>query len=187
MNMIPLIINSLENAEDQQLIENLYNKYMPWLRCRANKYVKDLNICDDLAHDCILNMIKNVETLKTLAPDKQRSYMLVSINNISKNYIKHSSKIVTMNEDSSAELDFIPDQHYIDDVIDKKCDYETLRLALTKLSERDQDIINMKFDLELDEQQIAEALQIKKDCVRMTVFRSVQKLKTEIAKLEGQL
>ncbi len=184
--MILLTVDYLSTAENKEFIEDLYNKYMPWLRFRAHKIIDDSDICDDLAHDCILNMIKCIDKLKTFSDDKVRAYLMVSIDNTAKNYIKHSKRMVTMKDDISSDLDFIPDTYDIDDEIDKKYAYETLKAGLDKLSTRDKDIIIMKYDLELSDQQIADILQIKKDCVRMTVLRSVKKLKNIIEELEGK-
>lgn len=172
--------------ENKKFIEDLYNKYIPWLRYRAHQFVDDLEICDDLAHDCMFNMMKNIDKLKSLPDDKQRAYLMTSIDNTSKNYIKREKRMLTMKEDDSADLAFISDNNDIEDEIDKKCDYTTLKAGFDKLHERDKDIIKMKFDLELNDVQIAEVLHIKPDCSRMTVLRSVKKLKKIINELERE-
>ncbi|MBQ8209580.1 MAG: sigma-70 family RNA polymerase sigma factor [Clostridia bacterium] len=184
--MILFAVDSLLTEDDRKFIEDLYNKYMPWLRSRAHRMVDDLNTCDDLAHDCMYNMMRYVDKLKSIPVDKQCSYLRISIDNTAINYLKRANRMVTMNEAASADLDFISDDCDIDYEIDKKCDYETLKKAIKLLDQRDQDIIEMKFGLELDDQHIADVLHIKKDCVRMTVLRSVKKLKKKINELEGK-
>lgn len=184
--MLLLAINSIDNADNKIFIEKIYTAYVPWLKFRAYRIVNNIDICDDLVQDCMLNIIKHVEKLKSLSVDKQRAYLAVAIDNIAKNYNKRSSKLITMKDSDSADLDFIPDDGRIEDEIDKKYDYATLKTALDNLCDRDRDIIIMKYDLELSEYEIADILQIKKDSVRMTVLRSVKKLKREIDKLEGK-
>lgn len=184
--MILYVINSLDNADDKKFIENLYNTYAPWLRFKAHKFVDDINICDDLVHDCMLNMIKYIETVKALPENKQRAYLAVAIDNISKNYIKRSSRTVTMNDYNSASLDFIPDNISIEDELEQKFDYETLRTCIDKLSDRDRDIITMKYYLGLSDEHIADVLQIKKDSVRMTVSRSIKKVETIFVRQVGK-
>lgn len=184
--MLLFTVDSHTASENQKFIEDLYNKYMPWLRCRAHKTINDLNICEDLAQDCMFNLMKNIDTLKPLSESKRASYIKVAIDNTVKNYIKRAKRMVTMKEAISADLDFISDDVDIEYEIDKKCDYETLKAGLDKLPDRDRDIITMKFDLELSDQEIAAVLNIKPDCSRMTVLRSVRKLKKIINELEGK-
>ena len=183
--MLLFVINSLDNPDDKKFIEMLYTKNMPWLRSRAYKFVNDINISNDLAHDCMLQIIKHIETVKALSEDKQRGYLSISINNICKNYVKRASRTIMMNDSSSASLDFIPENFSIEDDLERKFDYETIRTSVDKLCDRDRDIITMKFYLNLSEDHIADILQIKKDCVRMTVHRSVKKLEKEFIKQEG--
>lgn len=185
--MLFLVINSLDNDEDRQFITDLYIQYTPWLRSRAFKIVKDLHISEDLAQDCIVNMIRYLDTLKTVPADKHRSYLSTAINNLSKNYLKKASRTVLMNSDEAAELDFIADDYSIEDELDKKYNYEMMRAGFDNLSERDKEILSMRFDMGFNDQQMSELLHIKKNCVRMTVSRSIKRLKHEIKKLEGKL
>lgn len=184
--MILFTIDSFYNSDNKKFIEELYNEYMPWLRLRAHRKIEDLNVCDDLAHDCMLNMIKHIEKLKSLDKDRQRAYLFVSIDNLVLNYIKRSNKIITVKNESSAELDFVGADCDVVDEVSNKYDYDTIKAGLDNLCERDRDIIKMKYDLDLDDGQIADVLQIKKDCVRMTVSRSIKRLKKELKKLEGK-
>lgn len=184
--MMLFIVNGLDNEEDKEFIKNLYNKYMPWLRCRAHNFVEDMNVYEDLAQDCMVNMIKYIDTVKSLPESKQRAYMKVAVDNISKNYLKRSSRTVTMNNFNSSDLDFIADDYNLEDEIDMKFDYETIRTAFDTLKDRDKYIIGMKYDLKLNDGQIADVLQIDKNSVRMTVGRSVRKLKKAIIKSEGK-
>ena len=62
--------------------------------------------------------------------------------------------------------------------------YEVIKAGFDKLCDRDKSIIIMKYDLELNDSQIADVLNIKKDSVRMTVLRSVRNLKKQIKKQE---
>lgn len=184
--MFLLVINSLDNKDDKKFIESLYSEYFPWLKSRAHRFVDDKHVCEDLAQDCMINIIRYIENVKAIPQDKQRAYLSVSIDNLCKNYLKHTSKIVTMNSAAAGDLDFIADNFSIEEELDKKYDYESIRAGFDKLCDRDKHIIIMKYDLELSEEQMAINLQIKKDSVRMAVGRSIKKLKREIAKQEAK-
>lgn len=162
--------------DDKTYIEHLYSAYMPWMRLRAHRYVSDLSTCEDIAHDCLVKLLKHLEKLKALPEGELRAYIAVSIDNTAKNHIKRESKCLYAADSASADFAFVADVDNVKEEIDRKSDYETLRENFDRLCERDKDILSMKYDLELDDQQIADVLQIKKDSVRMTVRRSVKNL-----------
>lgn len=182
--MLLFVIDYLDNDSDKAFVENLYDEYMPWIRSRVYKHIKDINVCNDLAHDCMVNMIRYVDRVKSLPENKIRAYITVSIDNLVINYLKRSSRQMTRNTiDLSADY-YLADDTNIEEEIEKKYDYESIRAAFDKLRERDKSIIVMKYDLELSDRQIADILDVKPDSVRMTVFRSVKKLKKQIKKQE---
>ena len=174
--MISFIISTIDNSDDREFVENLYKNYAPWLKARSNRFVKDTHCSEDLLQDCMCSMIKHLDKLKSLPEDKRRAYLAVSIDNLAKNYLKNSSKTVMMKKDDSAGLDFIADDYDFEGELDKKLDYQNLMESIKKLPERDRDIIMMKYDLELSDQEIADVLGIKETSVRMTVHRSLLKL-----------
>ncbi len=183
--MFLFIIECLDNDEDKAFVKNLYTEYMPFLRSRVYKYIKDDEICNDLAHDCMLNMIRALDKIKSLPESKVRAYLCVSIDNVTKNYLRRSAKKVSNGVYDLSEDYYLADDSCVEDEIERKADYESIKAAFDKLHERDKSIITMKYDLELNDSMIAEVLDIKQDSVRMTVRRSVGKLKKQLKNMEA--
>ncbi len=182
--MLNFVIDCLDNDADRKLVENLYVEYMPFLKKRVYSYIQDINICNDLAHDCMVNIIKHLDSIKKLPENKIRAYFSVSINNLIKNYSKSASKQTTCNIYDLSDDYFLSADINIENELEQKYDYLSIRTAFDKLRERDKSIIIMKYDLELSNNQIADILNIKQDSVRMSVLRSVRKLKKQIRNQE---
>lgn len=180
-----LFVEVLENADDRELIENLYKKYKPWLVSRAHRIVDNIDTCDDLAHDCFVNMINHIDTLRNLTEAKQKAYLAVSIDHITLNYAKRASKISVMKNPDAADLEFLPDAGSVENYIEKKLDFEAILKNFPNIPKRDRDILIMKFSLELKNDEISKILGIKKSCVRMTIKRSIAKLQREIEERGG--
>ncbi len=180
-----LVVDTLENADDIELIEDLYTKYKPWLKFRAHKIIDNLEDCEDLTHDCMAKMIRHVDTLRRLTEAQRRSYMAIAIDNISLNYSKRASRVAMMKDIDSADLEFIPDDYSVEKEIERKMDFEAILENIKYIPKRDQDIIRMRFELELSDEIIADILDIKKSSVRMSVNRSVAKLQREIEERRG--
>lgn len=183
--MLLFVVDYLDNDADKAFIENLYIEYMPLIRSRVYKYINNIDICNDLAHDCMVKMIRYIDRVKILPEDKIGAYITVCITNIVLNYLKRSSKQVTSSIYDLSDDYYLADDVSIEDEIEQKYDYQTIRAGFDKLRERDKSIIIMKYDLELNDSQIADILDIKQDSVRMTVLRCVRKLKKQIKKMEA--
>lgn len=183
--MLNFVIDCIDNDADRKLIESLYIEYMPFLKKRAYLQTKDINVANDLAHDCMVNIIKHLDSIKKLPENKIRAYFSVSINNIVKNYLKRASKQAICNTYNLSDDYYLSADVNIEDELDQKYDYLSIRTAFDKLRERDKTLIVMKYDLELSDNLIADVLNIKQDSVRMSVLRSVGKLKKQIKEQEG--
>lgn len=182
--MLLFVIDNLDNDSDKAFMEKLYIEYMPLLRSRVYKHIQDINICNDISHDCMISIIKHIDKIKDLPENKIRAYITVCIDNQIKNYLKRSSKQVTNKMGDISGNYSLADDVNIEDEVEKKYDYQSMKSAFDKLHERDKSIIIMKYDLELNDSQIADVLEIKPDSVRMTVLRSIKKLKKQIKKQE---
>ena len=171
------LIDCLESDDDKKLIEDLYVKYISWLRFRASKIIgNDPAACADVAHDCMVNMIKHLDKLKTMTEDKQRAYMYVSIDNTALNYVAKHSRSVLMHKPEAAELDFVGEDYSLEADVEKRLNIEAVLENIHLLPKRDKDLIILKYELELSDEQVGDILDIKPGNVRMTLRRSVQKL-----------
>lgn len=174
--MILFIINQLDKESDKELILNIYEKYAPWLRSRAYNITDDYEVSNDLVHDCIINLIKHVDKLRSFNDSQLRAYIAMAIDNTSKNYLKRSSKSCLVTDDDECFFDNIPDEVLTEEIVEEKFKYESIRESFENLSERDKSIIILKYDLNLKDDEIAPMIGVSSGSVRMTVRRSVQRL-----------
>ena len=79
----------------------------------------------------------------------------------------------------------IKEIHPIDEEIDLMVKKEQLVESIKKLNMRDRNLISLKYSLELSDEQIAQTIGIKTSSVRMTLFRSVERLR-KIAKEQDE-
>lgn len=183
--MLLFVIDHLSDDVDIAFVERIYKEFMPMLKKRVYKHISDMNICEDIAHDCIVNIIRYLDSIKKIPEDKLRLYISVCIENQIKSYLKKTSKEQTGKTETISNNYSLTDETDIADEVEKKYNYETIRKGFEKLNERDKSVIIMRYDMELKDELIANALLIDKNSVRMTVLRSVKKLKKAIKTLEG--
>lgn len=174
--MILFIVDTLDNEEDKKFILDVYNKYAPMMRARAYTYTKDYGTSADLAHECIIKLISQTDKLQTYNDSQLRAYIAITIDHISINYTKHSSRSCLLSENEECFFDSIEDPEDIENIVENKFSYEELRKSFLLLPERDKRLIVLKYDFELSDKEIASIIGIAENSVRMTVKRSVQNL-----------
>ena len=102
--------------------------------------------------------------------------MSVAVDNLALNYVVKRSRSVFMNKPEAAELDFVGEDYSLEADVEKRLNIEVVRDNIPLLPQRERDLIVLKYELELKDEQIDEILDIKPGNVRMTLRRSVQKL-----------
>ena len=171
------IVKKKENEKRNDIISHIYDEYYVWLMRRAYKVLKDESICNDLFNDCVVGWINNINTLERLSEGELRAYIVKSMDNACVHYLKKSSRtLMSFDDEGGKMLEIEDDKQNIEEITEKKYDYETMKKAILELNEREQNIIYMKYNLRMKDREIAPILDIKEDSVRMTVRRCVLKL-----------
>ena len=177
------IVKKKEKEKYDNIISHIYDEYYLWLINRSYKIVKDESVCNDLFNDCVVGWIKNIKTLEKLSECELRAYIVKSMDNACINYLKKASRTVVSIDDEGGKMSYVEDElQDIEEIIEKKYNYDLMKKALSELSDREQYIIYMKYNLRMKDREIAPILGIKEDSVRMTVRRCVLKLKKIINK-----
>lgn len=174
--MISFVIESLDDETDKQIITDIYEQYAPWMRSRAYTLTGDYEVSYDLAHDCIISLIKHIDTIRNLNDRQLRSYIATTVNHTAINYMKHSSRTCLVTENEECFFDEIPGRENVEEAVEKKLNIETVRENMNGLSSRDRELIILKYNHELSDAEISEIIGIKENSVRMTVRRSVERL-----------
>lgn len=168
-------IKPITESEDRLFIENIYKKYAPYLTERAYRITGDETVCEDLLHDCIIIFIKHISVLKKLDEERLKAYLTVSIDNTAKKYVLNSEKLSPDAEEDMADI-----SANTEEIIEYKLRYEDIREKLRELSKRDRVLIKLKYDMHLRDREIADLIGIKENSVRMSVRRSVTRLKKKL-------
>lgn len=173
-------IEPITEPDDRLFIENIYRKYALYLTERAYRITGDENVCEDLFHDCIIILIKHISTLKKLDEERLKAFISASIDNTAKNYVLNSEKLSSDGEEDAEDI-----SGNTEEIIEYRIRCETVRKKICELPERDRVLIKLKYDLRLHDREIADIVGIKEESVRMTVRRSVTRLKKKLGVIKS--
>ncbi|MBR3835247.1 MAG: sigma-70 family RNA polymerase sigma factor [Clostridia bacterium] len=182
--MILFVIDRLDDIDDFNFMNDIYEEYTPMIKKCINRYVRDPYTVDDLVQDCIVKLTRHVDLLRSFsAPQQLHKYIWVTAKNTALNHLIKSSRENIIPADIADYLIDEPSENETESYVELKLTYEDAKTNLQNLSERDRDLLVMKYALELNDREIAEAFNIKESSVKMTVYRSAKKLKKEMKRV----
>ncbi len=171
--MFIIALNSFENESDRESFETIYIENRDRMYHCAYSILKDEPSAEDAVSDSFISLARNFEKLRQMNCNQIRSYLIITVRNASFR-IYNSRKREVSTEDI-----------YLDeeDDSDISIDYETdeLRKALfsmiQKLDKKYGDVIMLKYFCDLHDKEIAEALEISIENVKIRLHRAKTALK----------
>ena len=182
--MILFVIDRLDDEDDFAFMNNIYEEYTPWMKKYIECFVHDPYTAEDIAHDCVVNLTRHVDLLRSFTtPQQVRGYIAKTAKNTTLNHLIKSSRENFIPVDIADYLIDEPGENKTESYVELKLVYEDAKKNLQNLSERDRDLLIMKYALELSDKDIAKAFNLKESSVKMTVYRSAKKLKKEMKRV----
>lgn len=169
--MISMVI---ENADDQTFICRLYEEYEQLMFWTAAKYLNNIEDRKDAVQDVIIALIRNLETIKRLKDSYLRTYIVYTVESRSINLVKRKNIELRLFDD----LDSVPVGTSVDMIEDSLLQMtmrHTISDIWTKLSTQDKILLESKYILGYNDNEIGEMLGCKASSVRMYLTRARRK------------
>lgn len=187
--MIHIFILAIENDEDRYFMIELYQNYKALLYFTAFKIMNDNFIVDEIVQEVIANLIDNIEKVKKIQHSVMPAYLVTCIKRVCYDYIKHKKVESRYNAGSldNPEFDFEykDEKSNVLDAVLLKIDVEQLKNVLSKLPEKQRDLLKFKYFLGLSDLDIANIFGINKNSVRQYLTRA-RRAAYELYKNEGR-
>lgn len=176
--MIPFVILAIETDDDRIYMTRLYQEHNTLMYKIAWEYVSQQTDADDIVSEICVALINKISIVRTFSPLVLRSYVATTAKNTAIDYIRKSKRY--SKRFTSAD-DEILSQVMVDNSIEKQIvlfeEVEQVLDALQRLSDRDRDVLRMKFFQGMSDSEIAASIQISEVSVRKVVERSRKHLK----------
>lgn len=164
-------------AGETQAYHNLYMQYADVLFSFGNIYTKDQDFIKDCIHDLFFDLYKYRKNLSD--NDHIRNYLFKSLKRkiqtppSGKLKLVYSQEVQEGNEQSAIGTDAEESEYQEENIAN-------IRKAIDKLSERQQEVLNLRFQIGLPYTEIAKILDISVESVRTLVYRSVKTIREEL-------
>ena len=187
--MISLLLLAIETPEDRDFMEEVYLKYCRLLYSHAYKILNDPWATEDVLQTTFTKLMRgNVEKLRAFDRTELVRYILKAVQNECYTWQTKKNKVVLFsfdeamdNDDSESDLLSIS---AFDTRLQQIEDASELLSAFNAISERSRLILDMKYQLERSNEEIAEVLNVSPDSVRTLLCRARNELKKVLGKRE---
>lgn len=165
---------------DEEFMIELYESYYPLMKAKAVKLTGDINVSDDIVQNAIIKLINNIKTVRNLNFYERTAYIVHTVKSVSYDYLRrnglgmekeeiYENMQLCKAEELSADS---PEEIYL-----KKEQSAELDTIMSRLSERDRQLMSCKYFEEMTESEISDELGIPTHYISTYVFRAKERIR----------
>jgi RNA polymerase sigma-70 factor (ECF subfamily) len=173
------------DKQERELFLSLYNDFKGLMYKTSYSILRDRESAMDITHDACEALMRKISVIRKLERNRLPSYIVSTVRNISLNYIKKRDRANKhMFLDAGDILNNCVSDEELEASYIKKEQAKELAEALGKLSNRDREVIRLKYFEERSDNEIALRFGIKTDSVRPALMRAKQHLREVVIRGE---
>lgn len=168
----------INDVDDRAFMQEVYQQNERLMYAIALKYASNTQDCEDIVHDTVEKLCKNISKIKGLPNSALRAYVVYAVRNTAINFRKHQATInrhiqQLSDDDLSSEYD------QPESIIERIEDLKEKRTSLTKvwmqLTDAEQELLYRKYVLDQTTEELAGIFQCSRDSIRMRLSRARRK------------
>lgn len=172
--MISALISTIESPDDQLFMLQLYKEHEQLMYWAASKYLTNIEDRRDAVQDAIVTLINNLVTIRKLSENHLRTYVVCTVESKSINLVKRKNIELRLFDDlDSAPVGTPVD--FIDEKLFQISMRNTISLIWPKLSMQDKLVLEGKYILGYNDNELGKMLGCKASSVRMYLTRARRK------------
>lgn len=160
----------------EDALERIYREHVEALLRYGGQFCRDDNLIEDCIHDLFVELWRNREGLSN--NDNIRPYLLVALRRKLIRQVKKQQR--TRNEGETSEIDFLAEPAIDQSIIQREiseANVKVLQEAMTQLSNRQREVLYLKYFEEMSYEDICEALGINYQSVRNLVSSGLKAMR----------
>lgn len=185
--MLSLFILAIENDDDRQFVADIYTRYRPALYRKAQKVLHDNDRAEEAVHEAMLRVIRYLDRVREIPSDELLPYLITIVQTTSISIYnkcrQHRETVFGAAEDWAACLS--DNSSCIDDILIREDRIELLKMCLKQLTQREIDILNYFYTLDLPQKEIAGLTGLTTGNVRLIISRAKKKVLAAYAEKGG--
>ncbi len=164
-------------SKDQHGFVETYKQYYPRLFAYIYARVGNTHQSEDIVSDVFERVYLKLDSLRDR--DALATWLFTIARNAIVSHVRKHSRETIVDHDTMSELS--PATASVESEVMHREDLAGVARAVRTFSQREQDIISLKFDAELANVQIARIMGLTEQNVRVIIFRTIRKLRKIMA------
>ena len=168
----------INDVDDRAFMQEVYQQNERLMYAIALKYASNTQDCEDIVHDTVEKLCKNIAKIKELPNSALRAYVVYAVRNTAINFRKHQSTINRHIQQLSDD-DLSNEYDHPESIIERIEDLKEKRTSLTKvwmqLTDAEQELLYRKYVLDQTTKELAGIFQCSRDSIRMRLSRARRK------------
>lgn len=171
--MLPQAILLIEDESDRKYAEKLYAEHRHVMYVVAYSMLHNVSDTQDAIAQIMLNILPRSNDIKTLERYKLRAHIISTVKNVALTILARRKRERQLPYDDD-ETGYTETASAEDANLSGIADADALARALAKLPERERQALYMKYSAEWTDAEIAQALNVRPDSVRVILSRARQ-------------
>ena len=162
---------------DADAFQELYNLYADILFSFGTIFTRDHELVKDCMHDLIFDLYKYRKNLSD--NDNIRNYLFKALKRKIQTSGKKSLRLV-YSENLTVESENLGESVDPDDLDEQQLQMAKVNRLINQLTEKQREILNLKFQLEMPYHEIAVIMDISIESARTSVYRSIKTIREQM-------
>ena len=168
----------INDVDDRAFMQEVYQQNERLMYAIALKYASNTQDCEDIVHDTVERLCKNIIKIKGLSNSALRAYVVYAVRNTAINFRKHQATINRHIQQLSDD-DLSNEYDQPESIIERIEDLKEKRTSLTKvwmqLTDAEQELLYRKYVLDQTTEELSGIFQCSRDSIRMRLSRARRK------------
>ena len=165
----------INDVDDRAFMQEVYQQNERLMYAIALKYASNTQDCEDIVHDTVEKLCKNIAKIKELPNSALRAYVVYAVRNTAINFRKHQATINRHIQQLSDD-DLSNEYDQPESIIERIEDLQEKRTSLTKvwmqLTDAEQELLYRKYVLDQTTEELSGIFQCSRDSIRMRLPRA---------------
>ncbi len=185
MMIMPVFIQMIEDPADQEWMAGLYTQYQKLMYATADYYLDDYYDIEEVINDGLLALYERIDLIRSLEAKALTSYIITTIRNTAFNCLR-KKKLINRHfmylSDYNAETVSATDD--VERIAEARDQLDIVHRIINTLSEKEQAVIRLKFEIGLEDKEIAEILDISPENIRQIISRARKRIRDALHREE---
>ncbi|HPY44205.1 MAG TPA: RNA polymerase sigma factor [Candidatus Syntrophosphaera sp.] len=181
------IFATILDDNQRSFMEALYYDYRSIMYGAAFQVVQHHQDTEDIIHDTLIKLIEKTPLLMTFDCFTLRSYIVISVRRTAIDLLRKRGRKNELLFEEDSFLDTLASNNTsVDDELIREAEADQLHKALDLLKEKQRDLLNMRYFLNLNDEEIAEIYGLKSGSIRSLLSRARKELADIIRETENE-